>query len=74
MNHHGRVRTLGDEDENDADQGPQVLQNNWVGDSDQLKLDLVSRHEDVQVISKIIQNYTFWDFASTKYHSQPTKT
>ena len=60
MNHHGRVRTLGDEDEidaeNDAEQGPHVLQNNWVGDSDQLKLDLVSRHEDVQVIFIIIQN------------------
>ena len=64
MNHHGRVRTLGDEDEIDAENneesGIHVLQNNWVGDSEQLKLDLVSRHEDVQVTIVVIKLNMFF--------------
>ena len=48
VNHHGRVRKLdadgkeitGDEE----DDAPNTLKNNWVTD-----LDLISRHEDVQV-------------------------
>ena len=52
VNHHGRVRTLGDDDdEEEADIADQVLHNNWVGEDDQLKLDLISRREDVQVIT-----------------------
>ena len=50
MNHHGRVRNVGD-DEDDVTEGEIVdtpLRNNWV-DDEQLKLDLVSRREDVQV-------------------------
>ena len=55
MNHHGRVRKLGGEDDeedtnNDEETGAKVLMNNWVGGSDQLQLDLISRHEDVQVV------------------------
>ena len=51
MNHHGRVRKLGGDGEKDPDEedGPDVLHNNWVGEGQQLKLDLISRHEDVQV-------------------------
>ena len=53
VNHHGRVRTLGEDGETDTENTDemetQVLQNNWVGGTEQLKLDLVSRHEDVQV-------------------------
>ena len=45
MNHHGRVRKLGD-DQTDDD----VLRNNWVGGNEQLQLDLISRQEDVQVV------------------------
>ena len=50
MNHHGRVRNVGDDDES-VTEGERVdtpLRNNWV-DDEQLKLDLVSRREDVQV-------------------------
>ena len=47
VNHHGRVRTLGDEDEHAEEEEKKVLQNNWVGDS--LQLNLISRQEDVQV-------------------------
>ena len=53
VNHHGRVRTLGgddeDNEENDEESGKPTLQNNWVGGPEQLGLDLISRHEDVQV-------------------------
>ena len=55
INHHGSVRQVGveddDEDTNNADKtGGKVLKNDWVNGSDQLQLDLVSQHEDVQVI------------------------
>ena len=55
MNHHGRVRKLGREDDeedtnNDEETGAKVLMNNWVGRSDQLQLGLISRQEDVQVV------------------------
>ena len=53
VNHHGRVRKLGGDGEkdpdNDEEDGPDVLHNNWVEEGNQLKLDLISRHEDVQV-------------------------
>ena len=53
VNHHGRVRKLGgdgeEKDDKDEESGPDVLQNNWVGDEQQLQLNLISRHEDVQV-------------------------
>ena len=61
VNHHGRVRKLGNDDseENDANENAEAGNsiNNWVGeqteDNDQkmkqLKLDLISRKEDVQV-------------------------
>ena len=45
MNHHGRVRKLGDDQTDDN-----VLRNNWVGGNEQLQLDLISRQEDVQVV------------------------
>ena len=49
VNHHGRVRKVG-EDGHDTDEDEvQVLQNNWVGETGQLELDLISRREDVQV-------------------------
>ena len=44
VNHHGRVRKLGDDQTEDN-----VLRNNWVGGDEQLQLDLISRQEDVQV-------------------------
>ena len=50
VNHHGRVRNVGDDDDS-VTEGERVdtpLRNNWV-DDEQLKLDLVSRREDVQV-------------------------
>ena len=53
MNHHGRKRTLGGDEETDKEEGnedaPDVLQNNWVGGSENFQLDLISRREDVQV-------------------------
>ena len=53
MNHHGKVRKLGGDDEENTEDdeatGPNVLKNNWVGGTEKLKLDLISRHEDVQV-------------------------
>ena len=49
VNHHGRVRKIGEEGENEDKDDIEVLKNNWVGDSEQLGLDLISRHEDVQV-------------------------
>ena len=61
VNHHGRVRKLGNDDseENDTKENADTVKNinNWVGeqaeDNDQkmkqLKLDLISRKEDVQV-------------------------
>ena len=48
MNHHGRVRKLGDDQTEDEDN---VLRNNWVGGNEQLQLDLISRKEDVQVFA-----------------------
>ena len=48
-NQHGRVRKIGDESENDEDDGIKVMKNNWVGNTGQLELDLISRREDVQV-------------------------
>ena len=49
VNQHGRVRKIGDESENDKDNGIEVMKNNWVGNTGQLELDLISRREDVQV-------------------------
>ena len=50
VNHHGRVRKLGPDGEeiedDDEENNPGVLHNNWVGDG---QLNLISRHEDVQV-------------------------
>ena len=48
VNHHGRVRTLGDDSGDEGEGVDMPLRNNWV-DDEQLKLDLVSRREDVQV-------------------------
>ena len=49
VNHHGRVRKIGEEDENDEENEIEVMKNNWVGNGGQLGLDLISRREDVQV-------------------------
>ena len=49
VNHHGRVRKIGEDDENDEENEIEVLKNNWVGNAGQLGLDLISRREDVQV-------------------------
>ena len=53
VNHHGRVRKIGADgqeiEDNDEESGPEVLKNNWVEDEQQLQLNLISRHEDVQV-------------------------
>ena len=49
VNHHGRVRKLGDDQTEDN-----VLRNNWVGGNEQLQLDLISRKEDVQVFAFLI--------------------
>ena len=49
VNHHGRVRKIGEEDENDEENEIEVMKNNWVGNTGQLELDLISRREDVQV-------------------------
>ena len=53
VNHHGRVRKIGEEDENDEENDEEnemkVMKNNWVGNTGQLGLDLISRREDVQV-------------------------
>ena len=49
------MRTLdadGNEVEEDETDAPKVLENNWVGGTGQLQLDLVSRREDVQVTLK----------------------
>ena len=50
MNHHGSVRKIGEEQEETDRKQSKVLKNNWVGDSHQMQLDLISRQEDVQVI------------------------
>ena len=50
MNHHGSVRKIGEEQEETDRKQSKVLKNNWVGDSRQMQLDLISRQEDVQVI------------------------
>ena len=59
VNHHGRVRKLGGDGEedpdNDENNAPEVLHNNWVEEGQQLQLDLISRHEDVQVRQPIHQ-------------------
>ena len=47
VNHHGRVRTLGEEGEEMDEDDRKVLQNNWVDEN--FALNLVSRKEDVQV-------------------------
>ena len=57
MNHHGSVRKVGVEDDdedinNDENTGGKVLKNDWVSGSNQLHLDLVSQHEGVQVIDQ----------------------
>ena len=57
MNHHGSVRKVGveddDEDINNAEYtGGKVLKNDWVSGSNQLHLNLVSQHEGVQVIDQ----------------------
>ena len=60
VNHHGRVRKLdadGNEVDEDDEEAPKVLENNWVGGS-QLQLDLISRKEDVQVRLKKLSNKT----------------
>ena len=49
VNHHGRVRKIGEEDGNDEENEIEVMKNNWVGNTGQLGLDLISRREDVQV-------------------------
>ena len=49
VNHHGRVRKVGEEGEDTDKDEVQVLQNNWVGETGHLELDLISRREDVQV-------------------------
>ena len=49
VNHHGRVRKIGEEDENDEENEIEVMKNNWVGNGGQRGLDLISRREDVQV-------------------------
>ena len=51
VNHHGRVRKIGDDDENEEEDGIEVMKNNWVGNTGQLGLDLISRREDIQVCS-----------------------
>ena len=57
MNHHGSVRKVGVEDDdedinNDENTGGKVLKNDWVSGSNQLQLDLVSQHEGIQVIDQ----------------------
>ena len=47
MNHHGRVRKIGDEDEDYEENEVEIMKNNWMGNTGQL--DLISRREDVQV-------------------------
>ena len=49
VNHHGRVRKIGEEDGNDEETEIEVMKNNWVGNTGELGLDLISRREDVQV-------------------------
>ena len=49
VNHHGRVRKIGEDDENGEENEIEVMRNNWVGNTGQLGLDLISRREDVQV-------------------------
>ena len=52
VNHHGRVRKIGEEDENDDENEGneiEVMKNNWMENTGQLGLDLISRREDVQV-------------------------
>ena len=49
VNHHGRVRQIGEEDENEEEHEIEVMKNNWVGNAGELGLDLISRREDVQV-------------------------
>ena len=51
MNHHGRVRKVGEgeQDEENEETEVKVMKNNWVENSEQLELDLISRREDVQV-------------------------
>ena len=47
----------GNEVDEDYEEAPKVLENNWVGGS-QLQLDLISRKEDVQVRLKKLSNKT----------------
>merc|ERR1712228_704912 len=47
VNHHGRVRKIGDEDEDYEENEVEIMKNNWMGNTGQL--DLISRREDVQV-------------------------
>ena len=46
----GSVRKIGEEQEESDGKQSKVLKNNWVGESHQMQLDLISRQEDVQVI------------------------
>ena len=66
VNHHGRTRTLGgteEEDDNDEDT-PITLHDNWVGESGSLELDLISRREDIQVyIQPKLPPFMFSTFA-----------
>ena len=44
------MRKIGEEQEESDGKQSKVLKNNWVGESHQMQLDLISRQEDVQVI------------------------
>ena len=40
VNHHGRVRKIGEEGEEEVENEMEVMKNNWVGSKGQLGLDL----------------------------------
>ena len=54
VNHHGRIRKIGDEDGDFEEDQIQVLKNNWMEDPRQHELNLISRQEDIQVCLYII--------------------
>ena len=62
MNHHGRVRKVGEgeQDEENEETEVKVMKNNWVENSEQLELDLISRREDVQVCIFFFFYFFFW--------------
>ena len=61
------MRTLGDEDDNEETEDT-ILRNNW-GNDEQLKLDLVSKHEDVQVCQSQFNSIYFCKHLETKPNS-----